>query len=115
VNGRFHHRVDLRVHRPVATLQAPDRQSVFTAQGSPSGLLPGAVEVHERVAASQMPEVQSASAVQDVPSGLLGVTRRRVHRRVLTSQMPELHSVSAAQAAPSDLPDALLRVHRPVA
>jgi hypothetical protein len=96
-------------------LQAFDRQSVFTAQGPPSGLSPGAAEVHERVAASQMPEVQSASAVQDVPSGLLGVTRWRVHRRVLASQMPELHSVSSAQAAPSDFPDALLRVHRPVA
>jgi hypothetical protein len=71
--------------------------------------------VHEPVATSQMPEEQSVSVVQDVPSGLLGVTRLRVHRRVLTSQMRELHSVSAVQAAPSDLPDAALRVHRPVA
>jgi hypothetical protein len=85
-------------------------------QDVPSGLLGATrLRVHRRVLTSQMPEVQSASAAQDVPSGLLGATRLRVHRRVLTSQMPELHSVSAAQAAPSDLPDALLRVHRPVA
>ena len=86
-------REDLRVHSPVATLQAPDWQSAFTLQLPPSELLPGragellAAEsaAHRRVSMSQVPESQSEFRLQGAASGLLVVLR--VHTP--TSQMPE--------------------------
>ena len=87
-------REDLRVHSPVATLQAPDWQSAFTLQLPPSELLPGragellAAEsaAHRRVSMSQVPESQSEFRLQGAASGLL-VGALRLHTP--TSQMPE--------------------------
>ena len=87
-------REDLRVHSPVATLQAPDWQSAFTLQVPPSELLPGRAGellagrpgAQRRLSMSQVPESQSELLLQGAAS-CLPVDALRVHTP--TSQMPE--------------------------
>jgi hypothetical protein len=59
----------LRAHRPVATSQKPELQSVFTAQEAPSGLPASPERVHRPVARLQMPELQSVFVAHAAPSG----------------------------------------------